>query len=510
MMISDLSIRRPVFATVMSLLLFILGLGAIMRLSLREYPDVDRPVVNIETRYRGASSDVVESRITQIIENEISGIEGVERLNSSSRDERSQINVEFSLDRDLDAAANDVRERLSRVARRLPDEAEPSEITKVDSGTDPIMWINVSSTQRNILELTDYMNRYLVDQFSTVDGVASVRVNGARRYAMRVWLLRESLAARQLTVADVENALLRENVEVPAGRLESTQREFALRTDTNLRTEEDFRNLVVGRGPDGYLVRLGEVAEVRLASEDDRSISRTNGQSGTSMAIIPQSKANVLATSREVKDKLEEIQSTLPPDLKAEINIDNGVFIQASLKNVVTALSETLILVLIVIFLFLGTVRATLIPAVTIPVSIVAAAIVMLALGYSINTLTLLAAVLAIGLVVDDAIVVLENIVRRIEGGEPALLAAINGSKEIGFAVIATTLVLMAVFIPVSFMSGDVGRLFGEFGVTVAAAVGFSAFVALTMTPMMTSKLFANGMPKSRMAGGVDRVFHNL
>jgi multidrug efflux pump len=510
MIISEMSVRRPVLATVLSLLLLILGLAAAFGLSLREYPDIDRPVVSIETRYRGASSDVVETRITQLIENEISGIEGVERLNSSSRDERSQINVEFSLDRNLDAAANDVRERLSRVARRLPEEAEPSEITKVDSGTDPIMWINVSSTQRNILELTDYLNRYLVDQFSTLDGVASVRVNGARRYAMRVWLLRENLAARQLTVADVEGALQRENVELPAGRLESAQREFSLRTDTNLRNEEDFRDLVVGRGPDGYLVRLGEVAEVRLASEDDRSISRTNGQSGTSMAIIPQSKANVLATSALVKQKLAEVQGTLPKDLKAEINIDNGVFIAASLKNVVMALSETLILVLIVIFLFLGTLRATLIPAVTIPVSIIAAAMVMLALGYSINTLTLLAAVLAIGLVVDDAIVVLENIVRRIEAGEPALLAAINGSREIGFAVIATTLVLMAVFVPISFMSGDVGRLFGEFGVTVAAAVGFSAFVALTMTPMLTSKLFANGMPKSRVAGGVDRMFHNL
>ncbi|HET9863281.1 MAG TPA: efflux RND transporter permease subunit [Steroidobacteraceae bacterium] len=510
MIISEMSVRRPVLATVMSLLLFILGLAAVFGLSLREYPDIERPVVNIETRYRGASADVVETRITQIIENEIAGIEGVERLNSSSRDERSQINVEFTLDRDLDAAANDVRERLSRVVQRLPLEADPSRITKVDSGTDPIMWINVSSTQRNILELTDYLNRYLVDQFSTLDGVASVRVNGARRYAMRVWLVRENLAARQLTVADVENALLRENVELPAGRLESAQREFTLRTDTNLRTEEDFRNLVVGRGADGYLVRLGEVAQVRLASEDDRSISRTNGQSGTSMAIIPQSKANVLATSAAVKQRLLEVQKTLPKDLKAEINIDNGVFISASLKNVVMALSETLVLVLIVIFLFLGTVRATLIPAVTIPVSIIAAAIVMLALDFSINTLTLLAAVLAIGLVVDDAIVVLENIVRRIEGGEPALLAAIRGSHEIGFAVVATTLVLMAVFVPISFMSGDVGRLFGEFGVTVAAAVGFSAFVALTMTPMMTAKLFANGMPKSRVAGGVDRLFHNL
>ncbi|MEO8061768.1 MAG: efflux RND transporter permease subunit [Pseudomonadota bacterium] len=510
MIISELSVRRPVFATVMSLLLFILGLGAITRLSLREFPDVDRPVVNVETRYRGASSDVVESRITQIIENEISGIEGVERLNSASRDERSQINVEFSLERDLDSAANDVRERLSRVAARLPQEADPPQITKVDSGTDPIIWMNVASSQRSILELTDYISRYLVDQFSTLDGVASVRMMGARRYAMRVWLSRENLAARQLTVNDVENSLLRENVELPAGRLESTEREFTLRTDTNLRTEEDFRSLVVGRGPDGYLVRLGEVAEVRLASEDDRSISRSNGIIGTSMAIIPQSKANILATSSAVKERLAAIQKTLPKDITVEINIDNGVFIAASLKNVVLALSETLILVLIVIFLFLGTLRATLIPAVTIPVSIIAAGIVMAVLGFSINTLTLLGAVLAIGLVVDDAIVVLENIVRRIESGEPALLAAINGSKEIGFAVIATTLVLMAVFVPVSFMTGDTGRLFGEFGVTVAAAVGFSAFVALTMTPMMTSKLFANGMPKSRLTGGIDKFFHTL
>jgi multidrug efflux pump len=510
MMISDLSVRRPVFATVMSLLLFILGIGAVTRLSLREFPDVDRPVVNVETRYRGASSDVVESRITQIIENEISGIEGVERLNSSSRDERSQINVEFTLDRDLDSAANDVRERLSRVAARLPLESDPPQITKVDSGTDPIMWLNVASTQRNMLELTDYMERYLVDQFSTLEGVASVRMNGARRYAMRVWLQRENLAARALTVADVENALLRENVEIPAGRLESREREFSLRTDTNLRTEEDFRNLVIGRGPDGYLVRLGEVAEVRLASDDDRSISRTNGIIGASMAIIPQSKANVLATSNAVRERLAQVQPTLPKDITVDINIDNGVYIAASLKNVVWALSETLILVLIVIFLFLGTARATLIPAVTIPVSIIAAAIVMATLDYSINTLTMLAAVLAIGLVVDDAIVVLENIVRRIEGGEPAVLASINGSREIGFAVIATTLVLMAVFIPVSFMTGDTGRLFGEFGVTVAAAVGFSAFVALSLTPMMASKLFAQGMPRSRMAGGVDRVFHDL
>ena len=511
MMISDLSVRRPVFATVMSLLLFILGIGAVTRLSLREFPDVDRPVVSIETRYRGAGSDVVESRITQIIENEISGIEGVERLNSASRDERSQINVEFTLERDLDSAANDVRERLSRVAARLPVEADPSQITKVDSGTGP----------DHLPERREHAAEHARDH--GLHGALSRRpVRDARRRGLgaherraalrdaRVAVARESRGAAAHRRRRRELAVARKRGIARRAGSNRREREFSLRTDTNLRTEEDFRNLVVGRGPDGYLVRLGEVAEVRLASDDDRSLSRSNGAIGLSMAIIPQSKANVLATSGAVKKRLAEIQSTLPKDMLVEVNIDNGVFIAASLKNVVFALTETLILVLIVIFLFLGTLRATLIPAVTIPVSIIAAALVMAALDYSINTLTLLGAVLAIGLVVDDAIVVLENIVRRIEGGEPPVLASISGSREIGFAVIATTLVLMAVFVPVSFMTGDTGRLFGEFGVTVAAAVGFSAFVALSLTPMMASKLFANGMPKSRMVGGIDRVFHNL
>ena len=511
MMISDLSVRRPVFATVMSLLLFILGVGAVTRLSLREFPDVDRPVVNIETRYRGASSDVVESRITQIIENEISGIEGVERLNSSSRDERSQINVEFTLERDLDSAANDVRERLSRVAARLPLEADPPQITKVDAGTDPII----------CLQRREHAAKH----------ARAHRFHGAlpRRPVLDARRRGQRAHERRASLRDARVAVAREPRGAPAHRRRTSrirccartwscppaasnprEREFTLRTDTNLRTEEDFRNLVVGRGPDGYLVRLGEVAEVRLASDDDRSLSRSNGIIGLSMADHSAVEGQRARHLRRGEERLAKIQHTLPKDITVEVNIDNGVFIAASLKNVVFALSETLILVLIVIFLFLGTLRATLIPAVTIPVSIVAAAIVMLVLDYSINTLTLLAAVLAIGLVVDDAIVVLENIVRRIEAGEPPVLASINGSREIGFAVIATTLVLMAVFVPVSFMTGDTGRLFGEFGVTVAAAVGFSAFVALSLTPMMTSKLFANGMPKSRMVGGIDRVFHDL
>ncbi len=510
MMISDVSVRRPVFAAVLSLLLLIIGLMAALRLSIREYPDVDRPVVSINTAYRGASAEVIETRVTQILEEQVSGLEGVEKMTSTSQDESSNISIEFAVDRDLDAAANDVRERISRVMNRLPPEVEPPQVTKVGDGQEVVMYINVASESRNALELTDYVRRNLKDRFSSVPGVATIRISGERLYAMRVWLDRDALAARQLTVADVENALRSENVELPAGRIESEQREFTLRTDTGLKTEDDFRQLVIGRGVDGYLVRLGEVAEVRIGAENDRSIARSNGLAGVSIGIVPQSQANILDISRAVRAEVERLRSTLPKDIQAEVNLDFSVFIAESIKKVGFALTETLVIVLVVIFLFLGTLRATLVPAVTIPVSLLAAALVMAALGYSINTLTLLGAVLAIGLVVDDAIVVLENIVRRIENGEPALVAATNGSREIGFAVVATTLVLMAVFIPVSFMPGRMGRFFGEFGISVAAAVGFSALVALTLTPMMASKLFANGMPRGRLSMFVDRMFRDI
>jgi len=507
MKISDLSVRRPVFATVLSLMMLILGVMATLKLSVREYPDVSRPIVGVSVFYRGANAAVIESRVTQVIEDEIAGIEGVEKLTSSSLDQFARINVEFALDRDLDDAANDVRERVARVAARLPDEADPPQITKVDDSAEPILYINFTSTGRNALELTEYLDRYVIDRMGAIPGVASVRVSGGRRYAMRVWLDREAMAARQLTVGDVEAALRRENLELPAGRVESIEREFTLRTRTSLDSEEDFRLLVIGRAADGYLVRLGEVAEVRLAAEDERSLGRANGLPGVSVGIVPTSKANVLDVSKAVRAQLEQIQPTLPKDIEGDINLDFTVFVSESMKKVVTVLLETLLIVLVIIFAFLGTLRATLIPAVTIPVSILAAALVMAALGYSINTLTLLGVVLAIGLVVDDAIVVLENIARRIEAGEPALLGALRGSQEIGFAVVATTLVLMAVFVPVSYMEGTLGRLFGEFGVTVAAAVGFSAVVALTLTPMMASKLFANGIQRGRFALAIDRNF---
>ena len=510
MRISELSIRRPVFATVLSLLLLILGIMAALRLSIREYPDITQPVVSVNVNYRGASAAVIETRVTQLLENEIAGLEGIDKLTSVSRDEQASLNVQFTSDRDVDSAANDVRDKVSRVLGRLPQDADAPQIEKTESGADPVLFIILTSNRRNALELTDFASRYLVNQFSAVPGVASVGMNGQRRYAMRVWLDRGALAARQIAVTDIEAALRNENVELPAGRIESLQREFTLRTDTSLRNEQDFRNLVVGRGADGYLVRLGDVATVQLAAENERSGASVDGGPAILMPLVPLSTANVLEVANAAKAALERIRTTLPDDITADVNIDNSVFIRESMKKVLLALVETLAIVLVVIFLFLGSVRATLIPAATIPVSIFAAAILMAMLGYSINTLTLLGAVLAIGLVVDDAIVVLENIVRRVEQGEQALLAAIHGSREIAFAVIATTMVLVAVFLPISYLQGNVGRLFSEFGVTVAAAVVFSALVALTLTPMLTSKVFAKGIQRGRFASSADRAFRSL
>ena len=510
MNISELSIRRPVFATVLSLLLLIIGVMAVMRLSIREYPDIQEPAVGIDVIYRGANAAVIETRITQIIENEVAGLEGVDKVISRSRDERASVDVLFRPGRDIDAAANDVRDRVMRVMDRLPVEAEPPEIEKVDSGTDPVLYVILSSNTRSGLELTDYAERYLVDRVAAVPGVASVRLAGARRYAMRIWLDRNAMAARGVVVADIESALRTENIELPAGRIESVQREFTLRTETSMNSEEDFRNLVVGRGADDRLVRLGDVATVQLAAENQRGGSATDAGPALMMPVVPLSTANVLDVATAVRAEMALIRAGLPEDISFEVNIDNSVFIRESMRKVLVVLAETGVIVLVVIFLFLGTLRATLIPAATIPVSILAAAVVMAALGYSINTLTLLGAVLAIGLVVDDAIVVLENIVRRIEQNEPPLLAAINGSREIGFAVVATTMVLVAVFLPISYLQGNVGRLFSEFGISIAAAVVFSALVALTLTPMMTSKLFAKGIQRGRLAAAVDRLFRSL
>jgi multidrug efflux pump len=479
-------------------------------MSIREYPDIQRPVVSISTNYRGAASDIVEKRVTKVIEDQVAGISGIDKISSVSYDEVSRITIEFSLDRDTDSAANDVRDRVSAILGTLPDEADPPTVTKQDSAAATTLWIDISSDSRSVMELTDYADRYIVDALSIVDGVAFIRRSGQRRKAMRIWIDPKRLAARGLTVSDIEGALRRENVQIPSGRLESSAREFTLRTDTGLVNAEDFRRLVLAEGSDNYLIRLGEVADVELAAEDVRSFSRSNGVSGSSLGIVPQAQANILKVNREVIERINELNLTIPEDITLSVNMDMSEFISASIKEVGKALGIALLLVLVVIYSFIGTIRATLIPAVTIPISIIAAFAVMAAFNFSINTLTLLGFVLAIGLVVDDAIVVLENIVRRIEKKEPVLLAATNGSREIGFAVIATTLVIVAVILPVSFMPGNIGLLFGEFGISLSAAVMFSSLIALTLVPMLTSKLFATGLHRGRVTHAIDSVFRRL
>jgi multidrug efflux pump len=505
------SVRRPVFAAVISLILIIVGLMSVTSMTVREYPAIERPTISVSTNYRGAASDIIERRVTQLLEDQLAGIAGITKISSVSYDELSAIDLEFSGDTDIDDAANDVRDQIGRMRNMLPDEADPPVISKQRESSETTMWITIFSETRSVMEVSDFVDRYIVDALSSVEGVARLRESGQRRPAMRIWVDTKQLAARGLTVGDIENALRRENVQIPSGRLESTAREFTLRTDTGFRSAEDFEQLVLGEGEGGYFIRLGEVADVELAPENVRSYAATNGVAGVSVGIIPHSQANLLSVNGAVAQRIKELQASLPPDIDLSINMDTSVFIRASLVEVGKALGLALLLVLIVIYAFIGTIRATVIPALTIPISIISAFVVMAALGFSINTLTLLGFVLAIGLVVDDAIVVLENIVRRIEAREPTLLAAVSGSHEIGFAVISTTLVLVAVILPVSFMPGNIGLIFSEFGISLAAAVIFSSLIALTLVPMLTSKLFAdNRLHRGRLARAIDRFFQGL
>ena len=489
MVLSDLSIRRPVFATVLSLLLVVLGVIAYTRLTLRELPAIDPPVVSVSVEYPGASAAVVETRITQVLEDALSGIEGVETIESQSSNGEGSISIEFSLDRDIEAAANDVRDAVSRVVDRMPEEADPPEIEKAESDSDVVIWLNMSSTRMNTLELTDFADRYVVDRLSALDGVSRVRVGGQQRYAMRVWLDSAALAARGLTVADVEGALERENVELPAGSIESTDRDFTLRVQRGYREPADFARLTLAKGEDGYLVRLGDVARVERASEERRAYYRSNGEPNIGLGITKTSTANALDVARAARAMAGEIQKTLPEGTRIFVAFDSTIFIDAAVERVFATLFEAIALVIIVIYLFLGSARSALIPAVTIPVCLVTAFAALWAFGFSINLLTLLAIVLCIGLVVDDAIVVVENIQRRADLGEPPLVAARRGTAQVGFAVVATTVVLVAVFLPVGFMEGNTGRLFRELSVALASAVAISCFVSLSLTPMMSSKL---------------------
>ena len=507
MMLSDLSVRRPVFAAVLSLLLIAFGLLSFDRLPLREYPDINPPIVSVETRYPGASAQVVETKITQLVEDAIAGIEGIRTISSASRDGSSQVTVEFDVQRDIDAAANDVRDRVARTVDRLPEEADPPEIAKADANTQQIMWLSLSSDRLSQLELSDFARRFVQDRLAMVSGVASVRIGGEREYAMRVWLDRQALAARGLTVLDVEAALRRENVELPAGTVESFEREFTVRVERSYSTAEDFAALVLRQGSDGYLVRLGDVARVEVGPANDRSELRANGIPTVGLGVSAQAKANVLDTARSVKAELARMSTGLPEGMEIVAGFDASIYIEQAILEVYKTLMVATGLVVLVIYLFLGSFRAMLVPAITVPVSLTAAFIVLWTMGFSVNLLTLLALVLSIGLVVDDAIVVLENVYRRVEAGEPPLLAAYRGARQVGFAVIATTLVLVAVFVPIAFMEGNLGRLFSEFSLAIAGAVCFSSLVALTLVPMAASKLLRPAKERSGPAALVDRAF---
>jgi multidrug efflux pump len=495
---------------VLSLLLVALGALSFRDLTVREQPDTVAPTVQVQVSYPGASAEVVETRITQVLEAELSGIEGVKSVRSTSRDGQSSVTVEFYLDRDLDEAANDVRDRVSRVSRRLPEDADQVSVQKADSDTQPIMWLTLTANDMSLMELTDYMERYLLDRFATLLGVSQINVFGAGGPSMRIWIDRQALTARNLTVTDIETALQRENVELPAGRLESRDLDFQVRIARNYQTAEQFRNLVIAQGGDGHLVRLGEVAKVEVASREQNRTFRTNGALTTGFGIIKQSTANTVSVLDAVKNEVARVNEELPEGMELVTSGDDSLYIRAAIDEIYYTIAITTGLVGFVIFVFLGSIRATLIPLVTIPVCLIATFMVLALFGYSINLVTLLALALSIGLVVDDAIVVLENAHRRIELGEPPLLAAFNGTRQVAFAVVATTVVLVSVVAPVAFLRDSIGRVFAELAVTIAAAVTFSMVLALSLSPMMCSKLLRTSTREGKLTHALDKAFERL
>jgi multidrug efflux pump len=509
MTLPETCIRRPVFATVLSLVVLLVGAISYTRLPVREYPKIDEPVVSVQTIYRGASAEVVESQITKPLEDSLSGIEGVELMTSQSRSERSQINVRFRLTRDADAAAADVRDKVARVRNRMPESADDSVIAKVEADAFPILYIGVESGRLSQLDATDYINRYIKPRLSVLPGAADVRVFGERKITMRIEINRARLAGYRLTVQDVEDAIRRQNAEIPAGRIESESREFAVVAETDLQSTEQFANAIIAN-VGGYPVRIKDVASAVIAPADERVISRFNGKPAINIGVVKQSTGNPLELSKATRAEVDKINENLPGGMKLTVAYDSSLFIERSISSVFETIGEAILLVVLVIFFFLRSFRATLIPIVTIPVALIGAFALMYVFNFTINTLTLLAMVLAIGLVVDDAIVVLENIFRHIEEGIPRRKAALQGAREIAFAVIAMTLTLTAVFAPLAFATGRTGRLFIEFALTLAGAVLVSGFVALTLSPMLCSLLLRHEKKHSWIYNVIERFLQGL
>ena len=543
-MLSDISVRRPVFAAVAAIILCVVGFASFQALTVRELPSVDPPVVSVSTSYRGASAEVIEERVTELIERQVSGIEGIDRVYSASRDGSSRISISFKLDRDLDAAANDVRDAVSRVTAQLPEQADPPQIFKATADSSPIMFLTFTSQTMNRLQMSDYAQRFLVERLSTVPGVASVGVGGAQFYAMRIWLNPDAMAARGITVEDVETALNTQNAELPAGSLEAPTKDFTIRVARSYATPEQFalmpivpartaslaqgsaaiggaaasagaaqgaiREVTSASGSQGYITRLGDIARVEEGPDERRRIFRSNGRDMVGIAITRQSQANDLDISDGVRAALVEINAGLPKGTRLGISVDYTSFTRDAIREVWITMGLSLGLVALVNFLFLGTMRAAIIPTIVAPICILSTFIVLAPLGFSINLLTLLALVLAIGLVVDDAIVVVENIQRRVDEGEPPIVAAQRGARQVFFAVVATTMVLIAVFAPLMFLPGFVGRLFVELAVSVTAAVAFSALLALSLSPMLASKLLRPAKGEGWLARNIDAAMHRL
>jgi multidrug efflux pump len=488
MQLAETAIRRPVFATVLSLLILLIGAVSFNRLSLREYPKIDEPTVTVSVKYPGASAEVIESQVTKPLEDSIAGIDAVDVITSISRADQSQITVRFRLEKDADTAAAEVRDRTSRIRGRLPQAIEEPVIAKVEADAFPVIWLAFSSDSLTPLQINDLINRVVKPRLQTVTGVADVRIYGERKYAMRVWLDAERMASYRLTSQDVEDAIRRSNLELPAGRIESEQREFSVTSQTDLIRASQFGDITI-RNVNGFPVKIRDVAKVEEAAADDRSRVRLNGKASISAGVIRQATANPLELSKGVREMIPRLQQDLPGDISINVANDNSVFIDKSIKSVFQTILEAVVLVALVIFVFLRTLRASIIPIITIPVSLIGTFAVMALAGFTINTLTLLALVLAIGLVVDDAIVMLENIYRHIEEGLDPFSAAIKGAKEIGFAIVAMSLTLAAVFAPLAFTPGRTGKLFSEFALALAGAVLVSGLVALTLSPMMSSLL---------------------
>lgn len=488
---SEFFIKKPVFCFVLASFLILVGYLSLKELPLRQFPDIERSEITIDTIYPGASSSIIETKITEIIEAQISGIDGIESISSVSRDGRSKVTIEFIANKNIDEAANDVRDSVSRILENLPKDSSPPEISKIDSDSNAIMWLNLTSDDINQLELTDYAERYLIDRLSVIPGVAKVRISGGKKKSLRVWLDPLLLSQYKVSVTDIEKKLLEENVEIPAGRLESKFRDYTVKLESGFKTEEDFRNLVIKKGKNFSFVKLGDVAKIEIGPEETRQLFRGNAEEMIGLGILKQTSANLIEVTNGVKGEFLKIKENLPKNIKIYQSYDTSLFVSEALKEVIFTLCFAIILVTLIILIFLKNIRTTIIPFLTVPISILSTFIFLNIFGFTINLITLLALVLCTGLVIDDSIVMLENIHKKIESGSSRLQAALSGSKEVIFAIISTSVVLISIFIPIVFLEGDTAKLFKELAVTIIGAIFFSTIISLTLTPMLCSKIIS-------------------